>query len=96
MTSSNGNIFRVTGILCGEFTGDRETDDLIRHRAHYDIDVMFVQVVWYLITFYIYTRTKCIFPGMHCHQVLYDMANWHNYMTTDAPYTSTNSATRGF
>ena len=23
MTSSNGNIFRVTGYLCGEFTGDR-------------------------------------------------------------------------
>ena len=24
MTSSNGNIFRVTGPLCGEFTGPRE------------------------------------------------------------------------
>ena len=24
MTSSNGNIFRVTGHLCGEFTGQRE------------------------------------------------------------------------
>ena len=23
MTSSNGNIFRVIGLLCGEFTGDR-------------------------------------------------------------------------
>ena len=23
MTSSNGNIFRVTGRLCGEFNGDR-------------------------------------------------------------------------
>ena len=23
MTLSNGNIFRVTGHLCGEFTGDR-------------------------------------------------------------------------
>ena len=23
MTSSNGNIFRVTGHLCGEFTGPR-------------------------------------------------------------------------
>ena len=23
MTSSNGNIFRVTGHLCGEFTGSR-------------------------------------------------------------------------
>ena len=26
MTSSNGNIFRVTGPLCGEFTGDRWID----------------------------------------------------------------------
>ena len=25
MTSSNGNIFRVTGPLCGEFTGDRRS-----------------------------------------------------------------------
>ena len=25
MTSSNGNIFRVTGHLCGEFTGDRKS-----------------------------------------------------------------------
>ena len=24
MTSSNGNIFRVTGLLCGEFTGPSE------------------------------------------------------------------------
>ena len=24
MTSSNGNFFRVTGLLCGEFTGHRE------------------------------------------------------------------------
>ena len=69
MTSSNGNVFRVTGLLCGEFTGhrwipltkgrdaelwcylwfalwingwvnNRETDDLRRHRAHYDVIVM--------------------------------------------------------
>ena len=68
MTSSNGNIFRVTGSLCGEFTGrrwipphkgqwrgalmfslicawinacvnNRETGDLRRHRAHYDVIV---------------------------------------------------------
>ena len=25
MTSSNGNIFRVTGLLCGEFTGPGES-----------------------------------------------------------------------
>ena len=55
-TSSNGNIFRVTGPLCGEFTGhrpiprkgqwrwasrgNREAGDLRRHRAHYDVTVM--------------------------------------------------------
>ena len=67
-TSSLGNIFRVTGPLCGEFTGqvnsphkgqwrralifslicpwkngwvnNRETVDLRRHRAHYDVTVM--------------------------------------------------------
>ena len=54
MTSSNGNIFRVTGPLCGEFTGDRwipltkasdvvnnrEAGDLRRHRTHYDVIAM--------------------------------------------------------
>ena len=50
MTSSNGNIFRVTGPLCGEFTGhcirinasvnNRDAGDLRRHRAHYDVIVM--------------------------------------------------------
>ena len=52
MTWSNGNIFRVTGSLCGEFTGhrnnawinawvnNREAGDLRRHRAHYDVIVM--------------------------------------------------------
>ena len=57
MTSSNGNIFRVTGPLCGEFTGhrwiprtkasdaelnNREAGDLRRHRAHYDVTVMWM------------------------------------------------------
>ena len=48
MTSSNGNIFRVTGPLCGEFTGhwwipltNRKAGDLRRHRAHYDDIVMY-------------------------------------------------------
>ena len=68
MTSSNRNIFRVTGPLCGEFTGpgefpaqgqwrgtlmfsftcvrindwvkNRAAGDLIRHRGHYDVNVM--------------------------------------------------------
>ena len=71
MTSPNGNIFRVTGHLCGEFTGhwwpvnsphkgqwrgvlmfslscawindwvnNREAGGLKRHRAHYDLIVM--------------------------------------------------------
>ena len=70
MTSSNGSIFRVTGPLCGEFTGHRwipptkashaelwcflwsgpwingwvnnhEAGDLRRHRAHYDVTIMY-------------------------------------------------------
>ena len=68
MTSSNENIFRGTGPLCGEFTGhrwipltkvsdaelwcffmyawingsvhNRKAGDLRRHRAHYDVTVM--------------------------------------------------------
>ena len=35
MTSTNENIFRVTGPLCGEYTGD-----LRRHGVHYDVTVM--------------------------------------------------------
>ena len=30
MTSSNGNIFRVTGPLCGEFTGHRRIKDQVK------------------------------------------------------------------
>ena len=56
MTSSNGNIFRVTGPLCGEFTGPRwiprtkasaalwcyngEAGNLRRYLTHYDVTVM--------------------------------------------------------
>ena len=56
MTSSNGNIFRVTGPLCGEWRGalmfslicasingwvnNREAGDLRRQRGHYDVIVM--------------------------------------------------------
>ena len=39
MTSSNGNIFRVTGHLCGEFTG-HQAGDLRRYRDHHDVTVM--------------------------------------------------------
>ena len=34
MTSSNGNIFCITGPLCGEF------GDLRRHHGHYEVNVM--------------------------------------------------------
>ena len=37
MTSSNGNIFRVTGPLCGEFNGDR----WILHTKASDADLFF-------------------------------------------------------
>ena len=42
MTSSNGNIFRVTGPLCGKFTGPGEfptqAGDWGRQRGHYDVN----------------------------------------------------------
>ena len=52
MTSSNGNIFRVTGHLCGTlmfilicawtngWVNNREAGDLRRYRGHYDVIVM--------------------------------------------------------
>ena len=48
ITSSNGNIFRVTRRLCREFTGhgwvnNGEAGDSRRHRAHYDVTVMQLQ-----------------------------------------------------
>ena len=75
MTSSTGSIFRVTGRLCGEFTGhryisptmasdaelwcflwsapelndsvnNRDAGGLRRHRAHYDVIVIFVISRW--------------------------------------------------
>ena len=76
MTSSNGNIFRVTGHLCGDspvpgeflaqrpvtallfslicvwingWVNNRESGDLRRHRAHYDVTVM-TTIVWRLCT----------------------------------------------
>ena len=74
MTSWNGNMSRVTGPLCGEFTDHRwipltkasdvelwcffficawpngwinnqDTDDFRRHRAHYDVTVMWCRIV---------------------------------------------------
>ena len=63
MTSSNGNIFRVTGPLCWEFTGprgaliyawindwvnNREAGDLRRHRAHYEvIEMQYMHLIYY-------------------------------------------------
>ena len=45
MTLSNGNIFRVAGPLCGEFTGHQlvnnlEAGDLRSHHTHSDVIVM--------------------------------------------------------
>ena len=37
MTSSNGNIFRVTGLLCGEFTGDRWIPRTKASEAEFDV-----------------------------------------------------------
>ena len=37
MTSSNGNIFRVTGHLCGEFTGPRWIPRTKANDAEFDV-----------------------------------------------------------
>ena len=98
MTSSNGNVFRVTGPLCGEFTGHRwiplskasdaelwcslwsapwinswvnngEAGDLRHHRAHYDVNVMYVFVFHYNIIsrkVWILTIVVTLFPWL-CH-----------------------------
>ena len=84
MTSSNGNIFRVTGHLCVEFTGQwhgalvfslicvwingwiskREAGDLRRHRAHYDVIVIYTRILnhWmimpYTPAFLVYTLSR--------------------------------------
>ena len=42
MTSSNGNIFRVTGYLCGEFTGHRW---IPRTKAS-DVELWCFLVIW--------------------------------------------------
>ena len=58
MTSSNGNIFRVTGHLCGALTfslicaringwvNNREAGDLRRHPTHCDVIVMYYASLW--------------------------------------------------
>ena len=41
MTSSNGNIFRITGLLCGKlWENNHETGDLRHHHTHYDFIAM--------------------------------------------------------
>ena len=63
MTSSNGNVFRVAGPLCGEgqwrgalmfslicawtngLVNKGDADDLRRHRAHYDVTVMYQTIL---------------------------------------------------
>ena len=79
ITSSNGNSFRATGHLCGEFIGhrwnprtkasdaelwcfficvrmngwvnNRETGNLRRHRAHYDVTAMITKMRTFMILF---------------------------------------------
>ena len=78
ITSSNGNIFRVTGPFWVEFTGHRtkasdaelwcflwsapnerlskhgETGDLRRHRAHYDVMIMWSLMIGYSLNYNCY------------------------------------------
>ena len=47
MTSSNGNIFRVTGHLCGEFTGHRWISRTKASDAEFDIFLIWSRIkVW--------------------------------------------------
>ena len=46
MTSSNKNIFRVTGHLCGEFTGHRWTDRWIHRTKVSDAELWSVPEQW--------------------------------------------------
>ena len=52
MTTSNGNIFRVTGPLCNGWVNNREAGDLRRQRDHYDVIVMQNLVYLSLLTQY--------------------------------------------
>ena len=55
MTSSNGNIFRVTGLLCAEFTGHRwifphkrlVTQSINVLFGHYDVIIMRKEARWW-------------------------------------------------
>ena len=58
MTSSNGNIFRVTGPLCG-WVNNREAGDLRCHRGHYGgwepwlyfrVCIFFLAFVWVFLS----------------------------------------------
>ena len=45
MTSSNGNIFRVTGQLCGEFTGQFPAQRLVTQRFHVFFDRRLIKLL---------------------------------------------------
>ena len=79
MTSSNVNIFRVTGHLCGEFNifvdlrlnnglvNIREAGDLRRYRAHYDVSVICItQICTSGLTFKCNRVVwRCLYTKMH-------------------------------
>ena len=46
MTSSNGNIFRVTSPLCGEFTGDREIPAQRPATRGFDVFFDYLNEMW--------------------------------------------------
>ena len=71
MTSSNGNISRVTGpyffLICAWINGwvnNRDTGDLRRHRAHYDVVVMCLGSAFRLVTGCIRLGTESSIPGL--------------------------------
>ena len=83
MTSSNGNIFRVTGqwrgalmfsFICVWINGcvnNRKAGDLRRYRAHYDVTVMYG--IWSVITESVIMYARAIaYVTVQCHYHQYE------------------------
>ena len=66
MTSSNGNIFRVTGHLCGEFTGPRW---IPRTKAS-DTELWFFSLIWARMNVWVNNREA---GDMRSHRAHYDV-----------------------
>ena len=98
MTSSKGHIFRVTGPLCGKFTGHRgvpltkasdtehlnnwankcEAGDFRRHRAHYDVTVMYPRTQ--IIPAFVIRYPTWIWHLARLTTAAFYYRNWYQYL----------------